>query len=122
MTTKPKARKFRIRKTGGASTTAPEDNGAKSTDAAGAAPGAADTQTAHADPTMPEPAATEDGFSNTPFPGSAAFDKLQADAQSVSESAAKTDAPKATDTATAEEPNAGMPTAEQELAAIRAEG
>jgi capsular polysaccharide transport system permease protein len=73
---------------------------------------------------MPEPAATEDGFSNAPFPGSAAFDKLQADAaDAATDNAPKADAPKADDTPpAAEEPNAGMPTAEQELAAIRAEG
>jgi hypothetical protein len=72
---------------------------------------------------MPEPAATEDGFSNAPFPGSAAFDKLQAEADAATDNAPKADAPKADDTPPEpQEPNAGMPTAEQELAAIRAEG
>jgi capsular polysaccharide transport system permease protein len=81
MTTKPKARKFRIRKSGGASTTGP--------DADGSAPEAATSDTRMGDASADRHAAdkmgatfaaTEDGFSDTPFPGSAAYDRMQAEA------------------------------------------
>jgi hypothetical protein len=69
MTTKPKARKFRIRKSGGASTTGP--------DADGSAPEAATSDTRMGDARQtgtrrtrwPQPAATEDGFSEHPVSG-----------------------------------------------------
>ena len=121
MTTKPKARKFRIRKTGGASATGPEGAGAAQSD---------DMSTATADVVGHSPAAakaaapqpTEDGFGGTPFPGSAAHDRLEA------ERAEREASPQPEDTPAAETPppearaTGGMPTAEQELAAIRAEG
>jgi capsular polysaccharide transport system permease protein len=120
MTTKPKARKFRIRKSGGASTTGP--------DADGSAPEAATSDTRMGDASADRHAAdkmgatfaaTEDGFSDTPFPGSAAYDRMQAEAagepQEDPQQEAVAEAPPS-------QPMGGAPTAEQELAAIRTEG
>jgi capsular polysaccharide transport system permease protein len=125
MTTKPKARKFRIRKTAGASDTGPLQDGqagaeTSSTigDDAGSGAGTA-TGTAQAASSRP---ATEDGFGSAPFPGSAAHDRLQAEpnaAQADDQSDAPPGASGAQDTPAA---HGHVPTAEQELAAIRAEG
>jgi capsular polysaccharide transport system permease protein len=112
MTTKPKARKFRIRKSGGASTTGPD------TDAQATGAATADTRAERPAP------ATEDGFANQPFPGSAAYDKMQAEAADATPERPQQDEAEAAPPppAASEQPASGAPTAEQELAAIRAEG
>ncbi|AHM02969.1 Capsule polysaccharide export protein-like type [Roseibacterium elongatum DSM 19469] len=107
MTTKPKARKFRIRRSDGLGSSdlgrGTIDDGAVAADvrpeAAGAAPAAA--------PAILEPTRrrVEDGFGDAPFPGSAAHDRQQ----------------QATQRQAPPQP-AGTPSVEQELAAIRAEG
>jgi capsular polysaccharide transport system permease protein len=127
MTTKPKARKFRIARRAVPRLTRGGRHGPAGPRAQRQPPKATQPHRPAAQRLThrpPEPAATEDGFSNAPFPGSAAFDKLQAEAaDAATDNAPKADAPKADDTPPEpQEPNAGMPTAEQELAAIRAEG
>jgi capsular polysaccharide transport system permease protein len=104
MTTKPRARKFRIRRPAGSA--APhEGTGASPSSAAAAAP--------------PAPPPAEDGFASAPFPGSAAHDRLQAAEQSP-------EPPREPEPATEEpqqtEPDPAPQTTEEEIAAIRAEG
>lgn len=92
MTTKPTARKFRIRGSGGAA------GATTGGPAAPAGPGAT---------VSPMPAATPDGFGPAPFPGSAAHDRQEAQAHDRQAEPADAPAP---------------PTPEEELAAIEAEG
>jgi capsular polysaccharide transport system permease protein len=127
MTTKPKARKFRIRKTGGTTTSGPSEAGSAFSEDATEDTGetAPPSTRPHGDsaqgvpPRPAGPAATEDGFSGTPFPGSAAHDRLMAGGAEAEER--QSDQP---DPETPAPPSAsgGTPTPEQELAAIRAEG
>ncbi len=121
MTTKPKARKFRIRKTDGASSSGPAEASAPPKQDTVSTPTSSQSATPDpADLTSPGPAATEDGFSSEPFPGSAAHDRLQAE---HSETSAPSEATPESETPAAPEgPSGTFPTPEQELAAIRAEG
>jgi capsular polysaccharide transport system permease protein len=141
MTTKPKARKFRIRRNDAVAPTgetrqAEADDARQRADGAGTSAAAAVTET---DYTLPE--VTEDGFGDEPMPGSAAYERAarlkaaQASgqkaetpnlAQAASDAAQNTAGPAAEAGAIA---GAGVGTAsaapqnaEQQLAAIRAEG
>jgi capsular polysaccharide transport system permease protein len=121
MTTKPKARKFRIRKSGGASTTGPDADGS-ATEAATSDTrmGDASGHRHAADKMGATFAATEDGFSDTPFPGSAAYDRMQAEAAGEPQEDPQAGSGRRGTAVTAR--MGGAPTAEQELAAIRTEG
>jgi capsular polysaccharide transport system permease protein len=120
MTTKPRARKFRIRRPAGTEgADAPDgvgfSSGAQSrlqpAPASAAAPETSNearpAAPAHVDPYQP----TEDGFGPAPFPGSAAHDRLQAAAAEKAQAEAPAPAPRPT-----------ASPADQEIAAIRAEG
>ncbi|KPQ15628.1 MAG: capsular polysaccharide transport system permease protein [Rhodobacteraceae bacterium HLUCCO18] len=128
MTMKPKARKFRIRKTGGASTTGPAEAGAAQaadmarSDTPGPSPRSEVAAAGQVAMKHPGPAATEDGFGTTPFPGSAAHDRLEAESAGRESAQQAEDAGAAQAPPPASPPSGGTPTAEQELAAIRAEG
>lgn len=118
MTTKPTARKFRIRRPPGteqggaapAEATSAEGAGAdqprpQAAPAAGTAAEGRGSNAGQFDPFEP----TEDGFGRAPFPGSAAHDRLEAEAE------ARREAP-------AQPPRPAASAADQEIASIRAEG
>ncbi|MEJ6390515.1 capsule biosynthesis protein [Gymnodinialimonas ulvae] len=140
MTTKPKARKFRIRRNDGVAPTG-ETRQAEANDArqdAGQAAASSAAAVTDADYTLPE--VTEDGFGDEPMPGSAAYERaarLKA-SQNSGKAAAQPAAQPATQggaEAGAADAGAGAVTGagtgganggpqsvEQQLAAIRAEG
>ncbi|GAA5077141.1 capsule biosynthesis protein [Roseibacterium beibuensis] len=105
MTTKPKARKFRIRQSDGAGSQAGPGRAANLDVAAPGGDAGRDTAVIDSAPQPSRPEPVEDGFGATAFPGSAAHDRL---VQRNAESARAQPAP--------------VPTVEEELAAIRAEG
>jgi capsular polysaccharide transport system permease protein len=115
MTTTPRARKFRIRPSGGTiRARSGEALAGQGTPDAGPLAEARDTGvprrasgSVESSPT-PGPGATDDGFGPAPFPGSAAHDRMEAARK------AEPAEPQADDATT--------PSAEAELAAIRAEG
>jgi len=102
MTTKPKARKFRIRRNDGGASNATVDHAATETPRDNARPAA--PQTAPED--LLRPAEDEDGFGNMAMPGSAAADRRQPGASAPAPQGAA----------------AAAQSVDEELAAIRAEG
>jgi capsular polysaccharide transport system permease protein len=104
MTTKPRARKFRIRRPeGAASASASQLRAPQAAEPKVETTGAEEARQPAANRTEP----TEDGFGNVPFPGSAAHDRQQASPATGPKDAATEPAPSSN---------------EDELEAIRAEG
>lgn len=118
MTTPPKARKYRIRRS---ASSLPQGGAAQPIADPAGAPQPAQQPTANAAAPQPEIfAPTEDGFGNQSFPGSAAHARAQAQPQAQPQTQAQ---PQAQALPQAQAAQDGMEISpEQELAAIRQEG